>query len=182
MDNNVEFRNLLLNDPETAVALLMKQHHSTLVALSEALTNDPAAAQDIVQEAFIHVWQNHKTLAAHHDNAIIYYIVRVVKNKSITQFKTNLRLRDLHSRYAANHTDLTKPTREVDLLKNEILAKLHDVIAGFPPKEKLYLEMKIFKKMTNADIAKHLNITIKAVEGRLTNARKRLRKYQNLFR
>lgn len=178
MPGNIDperFRLLLRSHPESAINLLVKRYWSTLISISRNFTNDIESARDIVQETFAHVWEKHKTLSETHEKTIDNYLVQVVRYKSITHFKKNVKLSDLKHQYQRD-SQRTEESAEARIIKEEIIGAVRSFIDTFPLRERQCLEMKIDRELSNAEIAKELKITTKAVERSITSAYKRLRK------
>jgi RNA polymerase sigma factor (sigma-70 family) len=131
-----------------------------------------------VQETFVHVWENHKTLGRAHDQPIHFYLARVVKNKSISWYKKSLRLHENHTLYLnGNSVGSAEQSIETQLIDEEISARLKEVINTFPKREKECLLMKVNEAMSTREIATALGVTPKAVERSITSANKRLRQW-----
>ena len=172
------FRNLLLSFPAKAIVFLYDQYYHSLIKIARGLTHDQSASEDIVQETFVHVWENHKLLGQHHDRSIQHYLVRVVKNKSISYYKRMLERQEQKAIYLnGQRLDTRDHSIETDIIQLEINHELRRIIVTFPRREKECLLMKIDEEMTLDQIAKRLNVSKKAVERSLTSANKRLRQY-----
>ena len=176
--NNERFRKLLLSSPGTAIEILYHGYYSSLLNIAKYLTQDNAVSEDIVQEAFIHVWQNHKQLGQFHTRSIQHYLVKVVRYKAISHYKEVVRTSKRKKMFLNGQVhNRTEPSVETNLIALEIRREIRQLIATFPPKEKECLLMKLDEEMTVDQIAARLNVSDKAVERSLTSANKRLRKY-----
>lgn len=183
MPGNIDperLRLLLRSHPESAINLLVKHYWSTLIRISKNFTNDVDSARDIVQETFAHVWEKHKQLSESHEKTIDNYLVQVVRYKSITHFKKNVKLTDLKRQYVKDN-EANDEGVEARIIKDEVIAAIRSVITEFPTRERQCLELKIDQELSNAEIAKQLNVTQKAVERSITSAYKRLRKQVSIY-
>jgi len=177
IDNEI-FRKILLSYPAKAIEFLYRYYYHSLVSISRSLTHNWRISEDIVQELFVHVWEKHKWLGQHHDKSIRHYLVRVVKNMSITYYKKNFAMEVNKLRYLnGNRVPSVEKSIETNLIESEIYKELREVVAEFPKRERECLLMKIDDEMSINEIALSLNVTRKAVERSLTSARKRLQKY-----
>ncbi len=175
--DNERFRRLLLSLPGKALEFLYNAYYQNLLRISKTFTRNAEVSKDIVQETFVYVWERRKWLSQHHDKSIQYYLMRVVKNKSISYYKRNLR-DEARMRYLnGNPQLLIEHSIETHIIDLEIQKEIRDVIATFPPRERECLMMKIDKGMSTDQIAENLNVSRKAVERSLTSANKRLRGY-----
>ena len=177
IDNN-RFRKLLLALPEKAIEILYEQYYHVLVSLAESLTHDRKASEDIVQETFIHVWEQHRKLGQPESRSFGYYLVRVVRNKAITWYKEQLR----RGRYRSELTGLLAfaagvESAESRMIGIEMVHEIRGIIVTFPRREMECLLMRIDEELTPQQIADRLSISRKAVERSLTSGSKRLRKF-----
>jgi RNA polymerase sigma-70 factor (ECF subfamily) len=175
---NERFRKLLLSFPGKAIEFLYDQYYQSLVNIARRLTHDQKASEDIVQETFLHVWENHKQLGQYHERSIEHYLVRVVKNKAISRYKHTLQLNERKiefiNGYSFNSND---PSVEDQIIKTEVNSQIRQIINSFPKRERECLLMKLDEEMTTEQIAERLKVSKKAVERSITSANKRLRKY-----
>lgn len=173
--NNERFRKLLLSLPGKAIAVLYDSYFHSLVSISKKFTHHHEASVDIVQDAIIHVWEKHKRLGSHHDHSIQHYLVKVVRNKSISYYYENLRTEEGIRHLYGNSMDQIENPIEANMIRTEIRMEIRNLIATFPRRERECLLMKIDGELTQVQIADRLNITQKAVERSITSAYKRLR-------
>lgn len=175
--DNVRFRNLLRAYPIKAIELLYDLYHKSLVRLAKSLTHDEEIAEDIVQEAFLHVWVKRAELCNDHTNSFEHYLVRVVRNKAITQYNKDKLKNNTYSMGLNYQHHTNDHTIENEIIQVEFVNEIRKVIAKFPRTERDRLLMNIDQEMSIDQIADQHNVSRKAVEGSLTRARKRLREW-----
>lgn len=176
--DNERFRLLLCAVPAKAIDYLYRYYYEGLVVLSQKYVQHRPTAEDIVQETFVHVWENHKTLSQPNELPFYFYLARVVKNKSISQYKKAIRLQENYAQFLnGNRVPSVEQTVEAQINDQEIAERIKAHIDTFPDREKECLTMKIDHLMTTREIAAELGITVKAVERSITSAHKRLRKW-----
>lgn len=176
--DNERFRLLLRAVPGKAIEIIYNQYYEGLVHLSMKFVGVRPAAEDIVQETFVHLWEKHKTLSEYNETPINFYLARVVKNKSITHYKKTLRLQETYAHYLnGSRINAIHQTIETQWIDQEISDRIKAHINSFPPREKQCLTLKIDHLMTTKEIAAELGVSIKAVERSLTSAHKRLRQW-----
>jgi RNA polymerase sigma-70 factor (family 1) len=176
--DNKRFRKLLLAFPAKAIELLYEQYYRGLINIAISFTHDPKVSEDIVQETFVHVWENHKKLGQDHNRSIEHYLVRVVKYKAISYYKRTLLLNEHKIRFLngqAFHAN-DYPV-EAKIIQREINREIRQAIALFPRRERECFFMKIDEDLNTEQIAERLQVSRKAVERSLTSANKRLRAY-----
>ncbi len=173
--DNREIRRLLRSVPGEAIKILWLQYHQGLLKIAFRLTHDEDAAKDVVQEAFSHVWANASKLDEHHQCSIEHYLVRIVRNKSMTYYKNQILLSKKKIKWAGG-LNRSEDSVESHIIEVELTREIRDVIGRFPARERECLALKLDEELTNPQISARLGVGIKAVERSLTSARKRLRK------
>lgn len=172
--NNHELRKLLLSLPGKAVRILCDQYYPALLKIAFSLTHDHEAAKDIVQETFCHIWKNARRLGAEQERSIQHYLVRVVRNRSISYYhEVNAQSRE--KARIAGTLQRHERSPELGYLQLEYAQEIRDMIARFPQRERECLALKLDEELSNPEISARLGVGIKAVERSLTSARKRLR-------
>lgn len=176
--DNERFRLLLRTLPGKAIDYLYTHYYEGLVRLSSKYLRDRHLAEDVVQETFLHVWEQHKSLSNNHDLPIHFYLARVVKNKSITQYKKTLKLQSNYTHFLNGYrVPSAEETIERQMIAEEIAGRIRKYIDTFPLREKQCLLMKVDEGMSTKEAAARLGVSVKAVERSMTSAHKRLRQW-----
>src|SRR5688572_4123024 len=88
--DNESFRKLLLIDPREAIKNLHLNYYASLLRLSIRYTKDSEASQDILQDTFQQIWETRDYLSKSHQTHIEFYLMRVVRVKSMRYYRENL--------------------------------------------------------------------------------------------
>lgn len=170
---NERFRTLLRAYPIKAVTQLYNEHYQSLVAFSNRLSHDQKASEDIVQDAFLNVWENHVRLSEHHSTSIQFYLVKLVKNRSINFYKRSQRIRAVT--LALEQLQASANTLD-HIIQKETSTLIRRLIQRFPKREQQCLLLQLDQQMSYEQIAQELNVSVKSVERSITSARKRLKR------
>ena len=125
---------------------------------------DIQQAEDIVQDAFIKLWDNCSKIVFEKAKSFLYTVARnnflneVAHKKIVLQHQSNYK------------NDRTNESPEFLLEEKQFMEKLERVIADLPEKlREVFLLSRIDKKKY-AEIAEMLDISVKAVEKRMSQA------------
>ena len=128
------------------------------------LCGDTDDADDIVQEAFMKIWEILESGATIHD--IKAYLYRAVRNGAIRRMSG-----DSHTLGLEAMADV--PDEEIDTSERD--AKLWEAIGRLPERCREIFLMSKRDGLTNEEIAEELDISIKTVKNQMTKAFSRLR-------
>jgi len=130
------------------------------------------AAEDVVQEVFIKIWDNRKEIKR--DTSFQSFLFTIALNSVRRHFNRLSRLNDIKHDilldFAASETGFDdRPGYQ------ELLDKLHDYIERMPEKQKEVFIRKKLEEKSIKEIAEELAITPKTVEYHITGAMKFLK-------
>jgi RNA polymerase sigma-70 factor (ECF subfamily) len=136
-----------------------------------SILKDEDAAQDIVQELFVDLWENRLFLNIH--TGLIGYLVRSVRNRSLDQLKKQQN----HRRLAKDHFYAAEKEVAIrNILENkELGAVLEAVIHKLPPMPAKVFRLHYIEKLNYTEIAEKLQISSNTVSNHMTRALKDLR-------
>ena len=153
--------------------------HTALLRYALRLTHDEDAAYDVVQEAFVKVWQIRERLdPARSLKALLY---RIVRNLSLTYQRNKHREAMQHEALPTPDPDAV-PTAE-DLFDAEVLGThLRQWIQTLPPRRREACQLSRFEGLSHEEIAHVMNLTPRTVTNHIMLAlqylRQRLRAFQ----
>jgi RNA polymerase sigma factor CnrH len=168
---------LALRGIEPAFTLLCKRHSRRLRSLIAARLADPNDVADVVQETQLALWR-----------ALPRYDVERHFESWLTSIAIN-KCRDWFRRWAVRRETFAKLQNEVlhdaappgarhaesALMEHEQLAALRQALTQLPGSLREPLVRTALHQVSQAVVARELNITVKAVEMRVRRARQRLR-------
>lgn len=151
------------------------KNYNVLCNVAYNYLSDYHLAEDIAQNTLINFWESGKDSLPQKEAS--YYLVRAVKNNCISylrKHKYNLSLDD----QAIGEYNLNLAYEEdEDNNDNETIEHLYKAIQKLPLKCRNVFLLSKKEQMKNKEIAEHLGISIKTVEGQMSKAIKILRKY-----
>lgn len=141
-----------------------------LILVSDRYVKDVAAAEEIVQDIFLKIWEDKAALES--VKSIKAYLYRSVVNASINYVN---RQRNLERHHLQIAEQLSDEQVETDDEKNELIVLLYQEIEFLPDKCQLVFKLSRIEGMKYRDIAAQLGISEKTVENHMGNALKILR-------
>jgi RNA polymerase sigma-70 factor (ECF subfamily) len=94
----------IANRGEETIEAIVAEHETALLRYATRLLNNPAGAQDIVQEAFLKLFKNWRT-GLRPTEKISAWLYRVTHNFAVDYIRRESRLNLLHNRHAAEQPD-----------------------------------------------------------------------------
>lgn len=160
----------ICQDDEKAFEKLFHRFYAPLCLYASKITEDDIAAEEIVQDFLVKLWERRKQLSI--DTSVKSYLFRSVKNLCINHIKHNkIRIQHAKSVIAgaeANH--YSDNFIEVDLAQ-----KIEESINTLPEKRREIFRLSREEGLKYREIAEKLNISIKTVEAQMGLAIKTLR-------
>lgn len=151
---------------------LFKFYYKTLCNIAYRIVGDRDAAEDVVQEVFIKLWERKEEITI--DSSIKGYLFKSVSNAAINYLQKNRALK-----YKEEISENTHAAYLVDggnkMDEKELEARIEKAIEKLPPKCKAIFVLSRFEEMKYQEIAQHLNISIKTVESQMGIALEKLR-------
>jgi RNA polymerase sigma-70 factor (ECF subfamily) len=153
-------------DPE-AFEVFYDRHGGVAFSLAYRIVGERAAAEDVVQEAFISIWRS----GARYDRtrgSVRSWTLGVVRNRAIDLLRskagrTPLDFDDdsiLEQRQAAEQT-------EDEALAHETADEVRGAIGGLPGEQSKVIELAYFGGFSHSEIAEMLGVPLGTVKGRM---------------
>lgn len=160
----------LAEGQEKAYDYIFRKHYKALCAQANAYVSDPDLAQSLVQECFIRLWEKRRK-ATSIDN-LSSYLSFMVRNICIDHLRKEQRLKSFDHKLPERPDSQQSDTL---VLSREFEEKMVAALATLPGRCRMAFEYSRFENMTYAEIAKEMNISVKAVEGLISRSLKLLR-------
>lgn len=163
----------LLQGEDKGLSYYYRQYDTALVYFALRITGDEAAAEDIVSEAFVKLWDAREALS--HPKAVKPYLYQVVRNAAI-DFVRRRKRESLHLQRVAH----LQETAEVETTSFEISAETHRLIyasiESLPPRCGTVFRMFYLERKTLPQIAEELGLSVNTVRNQKMQALAILRK------
>jgi RNA polymerase sigma-70 factor (ECF subfamily) len=177
---NTNFGDRIIQGDRKAFDELFRLFYSRLCSFANSYLKDKVIAEDMVQDAFLLLWERHDTLRP--DGNVQAWLLTVVKNNIINHINRMKRQVQAEQNYVARITrDFDLRLASLELCDPEYLFSaeaeqlVQKAVDALPEQCRRVITLSRFEDMSNKEIAKKLNISVKGVEYHITNALKKLR-------
>lgn len=161
------------HDPERERATLsavFSACSAQLTRVAARFVKSPAVAEEVVQDARLAVWRR---LGSCRPANLQAYVVTAVRNVARNWHRREELERRAHERAALEGDGIVsqytlEAARSPEV--QETIEYMRLVIARLPRRVQLTVRMRLYRHMTNAEIAAELGVSEKAIEGNMTRA------------
>lgn len=161
---------------EEAFALLYDRFAPGLYSMVIKMTNDEVEAQDVIQDAFSHIWRRAGTYDRQR-SAAFTWAVMVTRNKCIDRLRVRQRFaRIVEKATMERNGDLAMDDSAAEAagLREERLL-VRAVLAKVSPDQKEAIELAFFNDFTHEQIAERLGAPLGTVKARIRRGLQKLR-------
>ena len=145
---------------------LIDEHGAALVLYARQWTIAP---EDVVQEAFLKLWNNPSQVR--HGVALRGWLMRVATNLAID------RARRKQASNIEEEVEIAAPGPDAldQVLGDRSANEINSALARLPERQRLALSLVYFESMSNIEAAKAMEVSIEAVESLLARGRRALK-------
>ena len=160
------------NNDESAFTTLYDRYFRILFNYAYSKVNDQFAAQEIVQELFVSIWQQrHRNTV----NSCRSYLFSSVKNLIISYYRKEYTRKFHYDRWEVQ-SECSVALTDQDVLTSDLQIRYEQGLHLLPPKcREVFILSR--KGHTNKEIAQELSISEKTVEQHITKALRVLKEY-----
>jgi len=150
---------------------LLRSFWRPLVAYVSRLLDDTEAAEDVVQRAFIRLWEHGHAIPA--DDGVRPFLYRMVRNLASNEWRRRQTRRDWLDGASVLHATSVSPSRDVE--EDELAAALAAAVERLPARRREVFVLSRYHALTNTQIAEVLSIAPQTVANQLVSALRELR-------
>jgi RNA polymerase sigma-70 factor, ECF subfamily len=159
------------SDRVRAFDALFRANYAGLCRFAGRILGSPAAAEEVVQDLFLYIWERHEVIDASTPSRA--YLYRAAHNAAVNR----LRRRRVESRWAEKQaaTEAAPVTADEDMGLEELSLAVARAIERLPERTRLVYTMSRQNGLSYQEIASALGLSIKTVEGQMARAFRLLR-------
>ena len=155
----------------TAFKLFFERHHADLLRYLGFRNVPDEQADDLVQQAFVAIWERRDTLRE--DGSVKALLYRIAYSRALNHFRDTERFDRSESQgdeYAADGAD-PEQSAEARLIRDRIGA----AVTGLPERRRAVFELCVLEGFTYREAAEALEISVKTVENQMAHALRAVR-------
>lgn len=164
----------LKNGDQAAFEKIFKYYYARLCNYAVGIVNDKDEAEEVVQQTMINLWEKRNTLEI--TTSFKSYLYRAVHNAALNKIRQS-KVRQLYAIEKVYDGEGLSEQASHKLIKSELEKQILAAINELPEQCRLVFKLSRFEEMKYAEIASHLDISVKTVENHMGKALKLLRGY-----
>ena len=177
IEKDLIFEQLLIEklksgDPDS-FSDIFSAYYKDLIFFAYSFTHELSSAEDIVQDTFVKLWEDHENLNV--TVSLKSILLKTIQNKCI-DWHRHKKIVNNHSTYIIDNSPLYEYDTDNYVLRSELEEGIEKAIVNLPEKFKEAFEMNRFEGLKYQEIAAKLNVSIRTVEVRISKALELLRK------
>ncbi|MBL7802593.1 MAG: RNA polymerase sigma-70 factor [Saprospiraceae bacterium] len=163
-----ELPQALRRGDEAAFDALFRALYAPLCRYATGMCDgDPDLAEDLVQQAFVKLWEQRAQIDVRH--SLRAYLYKMVHHQALN------RLRHLRTRERYQNEQLRHPEEATQLADPDLSRKIHQALETLPPQCRQIFELSRFEELKYREIAELLQLSVKTVETQMGKALRLMR-------
>jgi RNA polymerase sigma-70 factor (family 1) len=151
---------------------VFRSFYPALCRYAESIVKDDAQAEDIVQQVFVTIWE--KRMSISFQLSAKAYLYRAVHNRCLNYLEQG-KVRQLYRNESVGKEEPLSAAADAGGERRELQERISRAIEKLPEQCRLIFRLSRFDEMKYAEIAAHLNISVKTVENQMGKALRILR-------
>lgn len=166
--NESQLTALLPQKDEAAFEQVFKSNFKNLHAYACTIVQEEVAAEEIVQNVFLKLWERAEWLNI--QSTVIAYLYRAVHNESCNHLK-HQKVKNTYTQYAQHSMNpATNDSAARKVLVSELEQKIRSTLNELPEQCRTIFQLSRFEELKYQEIADKLSLSIKTVEAQMGKA------------
>lgn len=164
--------NTLKEGNESAFEMVFRTYYRPLCQYAYSFLNDRDEAEEVVQSAFINVWDKREQVEI--QTSLKAYLYRIVRNSCLNVIKHE-KVKQQHAAHQLAHGQSSHENASQAVIHSELEEKIAEAMKALPEQCRLVFQLSRFEELKYSEIAEQLNISVKTVENQIGKALKIMR-------
>ena len=173
--NDAALLRLIADRQTEALGILYSRYAPTLLALGKRILGGLSDAEEVLQEVFLHVWNN----AARYDagrSSVSTWLILIARSRAIDRLRTRKVVERTHeTAVQENPPGHASPEGLEAVFIQESRARVRSELNKLPPEQRQVLEMAFYEGLSQSEIAARADLPLGTVKTRTLLAMKKLR-------
>lgn len=152
--------------------MLFRSHFKGLCFFAQKYVKDIDTAKEIVQDAFLSMWEKRDTIDL--DRPVKSYLTMVIHNKCTNYLRDNRKF-DSNILEIENLLDVPEYESTDSLVTDELKEKIDSALNDLPEKCREVFVLNRYENLKYQEIAEKLQISVKTVETQMSKALQHMR-------
>ncbi len=153
-----------------ALSRLYDQYSSLVYSVAMRVLRDPAAAEDVMQEVFLKLWQQPECFTQQR-GSLCGWLAVVARNRAIDRVRGARHVENIEDLQLCGAGDLGSEAERAIMIE-----KVRTVIDGMSAEQRQAMEMAFFEGRTHSEIAEQTGQPLGTVKTRIRSALSTIRK------
>lgn len=170
--NKEKLKKKFIQGNKKAFDIIYNDYSTAMYRICLRYTNDSDTAADILQEAFIKIFEKRAQFNTTYE--LGGWIKRIVINQAINHYRATKKIQFVEDEHFFENTE----DEEIYIEENEYDIKdmLLTILEELPEGYKCIFKMYVFDNLKHSEIAAYLNISVNTSKSQLSKARRMIRK------
>jgi RNA polymerase sigma-70 factor (ECF subfamily) len=157
---------------ESAFEMIFRSYYQPLCRYAYSFLEDKEEAEEVVQSAFITIWEKRKSLDI--QTSLKSYLYRMVRNACLNVIKHE-KIKQQHVAHELAVTEATYESVAQKVYATELESKISEAMKALPEQCRMVFQLSRFEELKYQEIADQLQISVKTVENHMGKALKIMR-------
>lgn len=149
---------------------LFAEYYDALVRFAQSFLFDQQECEDLVQDLFIHIWENADQINI--TTSMKSYFYQAVRNKCINHLRA-LKVKDKNNTMYADA--IAQSDEDIEVFDVQLIESIKESIKELPEQMGQIFTLKLIENKKREEIANELGISVNTVKTQLQRAKSKLR-------
>ena len=163
---------LLIAGDTRAIESLYDRYSRLAFGLAYKMLNDPMAAEDVVQEAFVALWRHGRSFDSERGQ-LRSWLLRIVRNRAIDRIRGNATRREIGNIEDANLS--VEDTAWDHVVASADRSQVRALLDGLPMSQRRAIELSYFGGLSQPEVAVTMRVPLGTVKSRQRLALQKMR-------
>lgn len=151
----------------SAFSNIFTAYYSDLILFAFRFTRDMDNAEELVQETFVRLWEEHETLNI--SVSLKSYLLKTVQNRCLDWLR-HKKVMQAHNSFVLESTPQVRYDTDSYVLYSELEKQIEDALLLLPEEISATFKMNRYKGLKYTEIAKIMDVSVRTIEVRVGKA------------